>query len=625
MEQIKNIAFKMGIITTQDLRVYTTLELLMKIIEKMNELIVASNQLSEEVKAELQKMMDKINYLLNQGLQEEVLKQLNKWLADGTLESLINQTALKGISDRVSDIESDRTDIFAKPQIVFQFDDGYGGDQRTMQILESYGLVGCFALNNSKFYDSNRLGLKAYAEAQQKGHEILSHTIDHLDWRPSSGINPTQGDVRYQYGQSIQQMQLMGFNVNHVVVPYSQASAYVYNQAKLYCDMVIVGQEIANPKSGLNDRTSIKDRIIYRVSQHQLGLEQAKAKVDQAIAENKMLVFYDHEINAENSMSQADFSQLCVYVKEKVTQGLAENNNTTVALSRLFGWIPTPKKIGMDSTNYHQEFKLTVPNGATLEKGVWENVAPLKEVEILTIPSTLGVGEDVIIETFFNTKNTLRDMNGVLKLSFNVLYGYSDASKYEMEINVRYVGNDGSEVRRVTYPRYTLQSNNQLFDETIYAPVGLNLDEIKDVTATIRFTKVGSASTQGKVILSNVCFGYGTHFKPSPKGVGNTQLDITTSKNYVAQQTTSELNVDTSDYIIVKMASATNITLPKAPIHVGKVRTLVFVDGNSTLTKDNFSLKGNVDFNPQKGDSITLVYTPHLSGNWCEINRFTKA
>ena len=68
----------------------TMQELLSTFYKKINECVNSSNNTNEIA-----------NWLVNEGLSVEVTNKLIQWHQDGTLENLINNTALKNISDKV--------------------------------------------------------------------------------------------------------------------------------------------------------------------------------------------------------------------------------------------------------------------------------------------------------------------------------------------------------------------------------------------------------------------------------------------------------------------------------------------------------------------------------------------
>ena len=91
MDKIKAVAQRLGIITVEDMERYTALQLIMMIANKMNEL--------QEI---INVQNDKIDDLFD-GVLSEIEQILNEWIKDGTLDTLINQSALKEINERVDE------------------------------------------------------------------------------------------------------------------------------------------------------------------------------------------------------------------------------------------------------------------------------------------------------------------------------------------------------------------------------------------------------------------------------------------------------------------------------------------------------------------------------------------
>ena len=80
-ELLKNV-MNLGIITEDDVKRLTAIELMMLIIERTNGTTKALTDIGAN-------------------LESITLAELNKWMEDGTLEKLINQTALQNINKRL--------------------------------------------------------------------------------------------------------------------------------------------------------------------------------------------------------------------------------------------------------------------------------------------------------------------------------------------------------------------------------------------------------------------------------------------------------------------------------------------------------------------------------------------
>ena len=92
VNKITNIAVKLNLITADDVCQYTVIELVYKIINKVNEVIEVLGIQNDDIQS-----------LLNEGMPEEVMAHFNKILNDGTLETFINQSVLSNINKKVDD------------------------------------------------------------------------------------------------------------------------------------------------------------------------------------------------------------------------------------------------------------------------------------------------------------------------------------------------------------------------------------------------------------------------------------------------------------------------------------------------------------------------------------------
>ena len=100
MKEIIQALINQGIITATDIQRMTTLELLLTIIGRVNEL----HDLTKEGLEAVQRLLDK-------GIQEEVIAKLEEWKQDGTFDTLINQSALKTINDRVDETSAQLSQV----------------------------------------------------------------------------------------------------------------------------------------------------------------------------------------------------------------------------------------------------------------------------------------------------------------------------------------------------------------------------------------------------------------------------------------------------------------------------------------------------------------------------------
>ena len=90
MESITYYLLQKGIITVEDVQRCTVLELITLLIERLNLTI------KDVVKVE-----NEIETLFNDRLQQDIINKLNGWIADGTMDRLINQTVFGELNDKL--------------------------------------------------------------------------------------------------------------------------------------------------------------------------------------------------------------------------------------------------------------------------------------------------------------------------------------------------------------------------------------------------------------------------------------------------------------------------------------------------------------------------------------------
>ena len=70
-------------------RALTETEIIMKVLEKLNLVILNFNNLESQTLNNMKNLEKQVNYYLDSGLKLEVEKQLNKMIEDGTIKSVI--------------------------------------------------------------------------------------------------------------------------------------------------------------------------------------------------------------------------------------------------------------------------------------------------------------------------------------------------------------------------------------------------------------------------------------------------------------------------------------------------------------------------------------------------------
>ena len=80
----------------------TQTELLMKIVEKINLVILNFNDLENKTLNNMKSLEKEVNYYLDTGMKQEVEKKLNEMVEDGTLNNIINNEIFYDLNEQVT-------------------------------------------------------------------------------------------------------------------------------------------------------------------------------------------------------------------------------------------------------------------------------------------------------------------------------------------------------------------------------------------------------------------------------------------------------------------------------------------------------------------------------------------
>lgn len=100
IDKIRNIGLDKLVTQVYDFDSLTTDELMCKFAQKINIIIEHLKYIDDRCYNRDKNMELKLQYLLNEGLEEQVAKRLLKLVDDGTLKNLINQILFKDVNDK---------------------------------------------------------------------------------------------------------------------------------------------------------------------------------------------------------------------------------------------------------------------------------------------------------------------------------------------------------------------------------------------------------------------------------------------------------------------------------------------------------------------------------------------
>ena len=88
-------------------RALTETEIIMKVLEKINLVILNFNNLESQTLNNMKKLEKQIDYYLDTGLKLEVSKKINEMVENGSFNSIINNELLYDIENQISDIKEE--------------------------------------------------------------------------------------------------------------------------------------------------------------------------------------------------------------------------------------------------------------------------------------------------------------------------------------------------------------------------------------------------------------------------------------------------------------------------------------------------------------------------------------
>lgn len=103
IENINEVRKTLNEISVYDLEVYTAIELYYHLAEKINEIIKELYRYEGVLLDEIIIQNEKLQYLLNEGLNIEVVKKINEMLLDGTLADIINITVFEDLNNLIAE------------------------------------------------------------------------------------------------------------------------------------------------------------------------------------------------------------------------------------------------------------------------------------------------------------------------------------------------------------------------------------------------------------------------------------------------------------------------------------------------------------------------------------------
>ena len=82
----------------------TETEIIMKILEKLNMVILNFNNLETQMTKNMKELEKQVNYYMDSGIKLEVKKQLEEMIKDGSISTIINENLLNQINNNLGGV-----------------------------------------------------------------------------------------------------------------------------------------------------------------------------------------------------------------------------------------------------------------------------------------------------------------------------------------------------------------------------------------------------------------------------------------------------------------------------------------------------------------------------------------
>ena len=105
MKQLINKLVQLELLTIEDVRSYSTLELIYQLINRVNEITTVINGNQNELAVELEELEKQLNRIINEDLMIEVEHVLQQWLNDGVFDNIVDKVVLNAQETRIQQLE----------------------------------------------------------------------------------------------------------------------------------------------------------------------------------------------------------------------------------------------------------------------------------------------------------------------------------------------------------------------------------------------------------------------------------------------------------------------------------------------------------------------------------------
>lgn len=177
VNNLRDHCISLELVSVYDIERYSVQELLYMLARKMNELVSASNVFQGNVSNEVDRQTALLQQLVDGGIDEYVINQMNKWQEDGTFAEIIEGEVFQSMSSKIDDLgtksEELKQGLIESSQKVDETQDNL---KRKSFAVAGVNYIGHRGL---AFYAPENT-LQAFIEAGERGFKYIEADISEL-------------------------------------------------------------------------------------------------------------------------------------------------------------------------------------------------------------------------------------------------------------------------------------------------------------------------------------------------------------------------------------------------------------------------------------------------------------
>lgn len=218
-----------------------------------------------------------------------------------------------------------------KATVSIIFDDGLTTDANVVELFDTYDYKCGFAIV------SNNNRVNEYLSYQNKGYEILSHSVDSQRFQASQGM--TTAIANQKARDSKKTLESLGFDIKGWVTPGSLAEAPFIPYIKKYYDYGFTQYFELTPSNSNLSYHVFQDELrnLRRVSLQNPSVSDIKKAIDDTISNNGILFMYAHAY-PDSTLPVEKLTEILDYIQTFEQQGDLDVMNPSEAINNYYSF-----------------------------------------------------------------------------------------------------------------------------------------------------------------------------------------------------------------------------------------------------------------------------------------------